>query len=118
MFREELTAFVSTLQSYATSQIKSKLIDINKDHLPAHRYGDKAPKSILARVFSMIWIQLGLIIMAIFTANVTSTLTALSLELEPSDLVGKKVCTIKIRRHSCSLIILRKATGASCSKHG
>ena len=55
------------------------------------RYGDKCPKSVVARVFSIIWILLGLIIMAIFTANITSALTALSLQPEPSSLVGAKV---------------------------
>ena len=56
------------------------------------RYGDKAPKSIVARIFAIIWILLGLIIMAIFMANITSALTALSLQLELTDLVGLKVC--------------------------
>ena len=55
------------------------------------RYGDKSPKSVVARVFSIIWILLGLIIMAIFMANITSALTALSLQMEPSSLVGVKV---------------------------
>ena len=57
------------------------------------RYGDKAPKSIVARIFSIFWILLGLIIMAIFIANITSALTALSMQLEPTDLVGVKVCS-------------------------
>ena len=56
------------------------------------RYGDKAPKSVVARIFSIIWILLGLIITAIFMANITSALTAASLQLEPTDLVGVKVC--------------------------
>ena len=56
------------------------------------RYGDKAPKSTLARIFSVFWILLGLVIMAVFMANITSALTALSLQLEPTDLVGLKVC--------------------------
>ena len=56
------------------------------------RYGDKAPKSNVARIFSIIWILLGLIFTAIFMANITSALTALSLQLEPTDLVGFKVC--------------------------
>ena len=60
-------------------------------HFVCIRYGDKSPKSVVARVFSIIWILLGLIIMAIFTANITSALTALSLQLEPSSLVGLKV---------------------------
>ena len=56
------------------------------------RYGDKAPKSIVARIFSIFWILLGLVIMAIFVANITSALTALSMQLEPTDLVDVKVC--------------------------
>lgn len=35
--------------------------------------------------------MLGLIVMAIFTANVTTALTAVSLELTPSSLAGVKV---------------------------
>ena len=55
------------------------------------RYGDMAPKSILARIFSVVWILLSLIIMAIFMANVTSALTSFSLQLEPSSLDGVDV---------------------------
>ena len=51
------------------------------------RYGDKALKSIVARIFSVFWILFGLIIMAIFVANITSALTAFSMQLEPDDLV-------------------------------
>ncbi|XP_044183882.1 uncharacterized protein LOC114971148 [Acropora millepora] len=54
-------------------------------------YGDKSPKSIVARIFSIIWIMMGLITMAIFTANVTSALTAASLELTPNTLNGAKI---------------------------
>lgn len=58
------------------------------------RYGDKAPKSIVARIFCIIWILglLGLIIMAIFVANITSALKAFSMQLDPDDLVNVKVC--------------------------
>ena len=57
-----------------------------------HRYGDKTPKSVVGRIFSIIWIQLGLVIMAIFMANITSALTVLNLEMGLGSLVGKKVC--------------------------
>lgn len=57
-------------------------------------YGDKAPKSVLARIFSVIWIQFSLIIMAVFTANVTSALTALSLHLEPTSLDAVDVAVL------------------------
>lgn len=57
-------------------------------------YGDKSPKSIPARIFSIIWILVGLIIMAIFMANITSALTAASLNVGPSDLAGRKVAVL------------------------
>ncbi|XP_058948503.2 uncharacterized protein [Pocillopora verrucosa] len=47
-------------------------------------YGDKVPKSVVARIFSVIWIILGLISMSMIMAHITSTLTALSLEQELS----------------------------------
>ncbi|KAL9964497.1 hypothetical protein ACROYT_G028146 [Oculina patagonica] len=57
-------------------------------------YGDKSPKSIVARIFSVMWILLGLIIMAIFMANVTSALTASSMDLEPTSLAGAKIAVL------------------------
>jgi len=42
-------------------------------------YGDRAPKSFLARVFAFFWVLVGLVIISIFTATVTTSLTALSL---------------------------------------
>ena len=57
-----------------------------------HRYGDKTPKSVVGRIFSIIWIQSGLVIMAIFMAHITSALTVLNLEMGLGSLAGKKVC--------------------------
>lgn len=57
-----------------------------------HSYGDKTPKSVVGRIFSIIWIQLGLVIMAIFMAHITSALTVLNLEMGLGSLAGKKVC--------------------------
>ena len=52
----------------------------------------------------MIWILLGLIVMAIFTANITSALTALSLQQEPSSLVDLQVgLSVVPTRHSFSI---------------
>ncbi|EDO38832.1 predicted protein [Nematostella vectensis] len=39
-------------------------------------YGDRAPKSLLARVFCIVWILVGIIIIAIFTAIITASLSA------------------------------------------
>ena len=45
----------------------------------------------MARIFSVVWILFGLIAMAIFMAYVTTALTALSLQLEPTSLRGFQV---------------------------
>ena len=42
-------------------------------------YGDRAPSSFHARVFAFFWVIVGLVIIGIFTATVTTSLTALSL---------------------------------------
>lgn len=42
-------------------------------------YGDRAPRSFMARVFAFFWVLVGLVIISIFTATVTTSLTALSL---------------------------------------
>ena len=54
-------------------------------------YGDKAPKSALGRLFAMVWILTGLVIMAIFMANITSALTSMSLEPTNKNINGKEV---------------------------
>jgi len=45
-------------------------------------YGDRAPKSFIARIFAFFWVLVGLVIISIFTATVTTSLTALSLSNE------------------------------------
>ena len=56
-----------------------------------HRYGDKTPKSNIARVVSVMWILTGVISMAVFVAHVTSVLTSYTLEQDNVTLKGKKV---------------------------
>lgn len=46
------------------------------------RYGDRSPRSFFARAFSFVWIMIGLVIISIFTATVTTSLTAISLSNE------------------------------------
>ena len=54
------------------------------------RYGDKTPKSLLARIYSAVWMILGMIILSMFTAEVTSRMT--SKEMMPHHMyLGKKV---------------------------
>ena len=68
------------------------------------RYGDKAPKSVAARVFSVVWILVGIINIALITANITSTLTALALHMEPSSLDNLKVGQLLSIRKICTEI--------------
>lgn len=39
------------------------------------RYGDKTPKSFLARLLTVLWMITGTIVASLFTANVTTVLT-------------------------------------------
>lgn len=39
------------------------------------RYGDKTPRSFFGRLFGVLWILLGVIVVTMFTATVTSALT-------------------------------------------
>ena len=41
-----------------------------------HRYGDRAPRSIAARIFGLAWMLLGIILMSIFTATLVSAIQA------------------------------------------
>ncbi|XP_065053119.1 uncharacterized protein LOC135682248 [Rhopilema esculentum] len=53
-------------------------------------YGDKAPRSFPARLFGIVWILVGLVIISTFTATITTMLTASSLSDE-TKLYGTKV---------------------------
>ena len=57
---------------------------------PSCSYGDKTPKSLPARIYSAVWMIVGMIILSIITAEVTSGL--MSKELKPlHTYFGKKV---------------------------
>ena len=57
-------------------------------------YGDKAPRSFFARIFGILWILIGLVIISTFTATITTVLTATSLTNE-AKLYGTKVGTLQ-----------------------
>ena len=40
------------------------------------RYGDRAPKSIPARIFGLLWMFAGIVLMSLFTAALSASLTA------------------------------------------
>ena len=53
-------------------------------------YGDKTPRSLLARLFAIVWMVSGIILLSMFTAQVSSRLTAQELRSD-HHLFGKKV---------------------------
>ncbi|MDX1458349.1 MAG: transporter substrate-binding domain-containing protein [Marinobacter sp.] len=60
-------------------------------------YGDKAPVSLVGRLIGLIWMFAGLIMVASFTAAITSALTVSNLQNQiqgPQDLPGNTVATI------------------------
>jgi len=58
-------------------------------------YGDTAPKSIPARLYSILWMLLGMVAFSVLTANFTSSL---NYEIEKDlNLFGKKVTSSSIQ---------------------
>lgn len=60
-------------------------------------YGDKAPVSLAGRLVALVWMFAGLIMVASFTAAITTSLTVSNLQSqiqEPSDLPGHNIATI------------------------
>lgn len=55
------------------------------------RYGDKVPRSVGGRLFSVVWINVGLVILAIYMGIVTSSLSSNSIE-QVNNIYGMPVC--------------------------
>ena len=53
-------------------------------------YGDKTPKTALARVYASVWMIVGLMLMSVITAQVSSSITADGLR-PLDDLLGDRV---------------------------
>ena len=54
------------------------------------RYGDKAPRSLIARCIALVWILIGIVVFSLFTASLTTILASAS-ENEAVEITGKKV---------------------------
>ncbi len=70
-------------------------------------YGDKVPRSVVGRIIATIWIFSGVILVSVFIATITSTLTVSQLEYAingPEDLPDVNVGTI---RHTTSEIYMK-----------
>ena len=66
-------------------------------------YGDKVPKSILARLFSVIWIVIGITTFSLVTAMLSSEITAAN-SSPPPVMEGSKVGAIQHRLYDAILI--------------
>lgn len=71
-----------------------------------HSYGDKTPKSIQARLFSVLWIMIGITFCSILTATLSSALTNVTVE-RYDVLAAKKVWYWQGRCISCYCNVLR-----------
>lgn len=57
-------------------------------------YGDRTPRSVLGRVFSVIWILIGIGLFAVLTGSLTNEITTLSAH-KPPDVHGKTVAGLQ-----------------------
>jgi len=69
-------------------------------------YGDTAPKSIPARLYSILWMLLGMVAFSVLTANFTSSLNH---EIQKDlNLFGKKVGSLFIQLKAQVSFFLRR----------
>ena len=64
------------------------------------RYGDKAPKFLLARVLSVVWMFMGIAVMAYLTAIMTTALTSGTVK-DHKVIVNKKVSCLRHLQLTC-----------------
>ncbi len=60
-------------------------------------YGDKTPSTVAGRLVALLWMFSAIVLVSIFTASITSSLTVTELESSikgPEDLIGAKVVTV------------------------
>jgi len=56
------------------------------------RYGDKTPKTFLGRLFGVVWILVGAIMLSLFTALFTNAMQAALDGTKCQDIDSKEVC--------------------------
>ena len=69
------------------------------------RYGDVTPKSLPGRVFAIIWVLVGAVVMSLFTATVISAMETAVDGKKCTDIDGKEV-NVNYRLVSLSLTVL------------
>ena len=66
-------------------------------------YGDKAPKSIAGRIFSIIWILSGIVIFSVISGEITRIIMEAS-AVETRSMAGEWVGVLSNRQYDQSLI--------------
>ena len=66
-------------------------------------YGDKAPKSYVARVFSIVWILFGITIFSMLTASLTTVIES-STTKPSTDMTGKQVGALRSRPYDAAVV--------------
>lgn len=74
--------------------IISPVLEAESFILNLSRYGDKAPKFLLARVLSVVWMFMGVAVMAYLTAIMTTALTSGTVK-DHKVIVNKKVSRLR-----------------------
>ena len=66
-------------------------------------YGDKSPRSYFGRVFSILWILIGITICSLFTAALTNQINSIK-DVAVPGFTGKMVYALKDRLHDALII--------------
>lgn len=78
------------------------------------RYGDKTPKSISGRLFSVVWIITGITVCSILTATLSSALTNVTVSVERYDVTTGKTVSSRLEiicGFYVSVIVFRELFG-------
>ena len=60
------------------------------------RYGDKTPKSVSGRLFSVVWIMTGITVCSILTATLSSALMNVTVAIERYDVIRGKTVSNRV----------------------
>lgn len=67
-------------------------------------YGDKTPKTFFGRLYSIIWILIGITMVAVFTATLTNAIMNSGNAAVSIDMTGKQVGILKNRLHDAVMV--------------
>ena len=67
-------------------------------------YGDKTPKFLVSKIFTVIWILFGITVVATFTASITTEISSVTTPTTPT-MAGKKIGILKGRMYEASIVL-------------